>query len=95
MTNEVPKDEESPKIVEQAVFGEDGFLHRYMTGRKQLVLPTKYSQLALEHLHDRMGHIGQERVINLMRESFYWPHMKREVEEYIPKRCTCIKAKKQ
>ncbi len=74
---------------------DDPVISSIMAERKQLVLPTKYRQLALEHLHDRMGHVGQERVIHLMRERFYWPHMKREVEEYITKRCPCIKAKKQ
>ncbi len=73
---------------------EDGCLYRHMAGRKQLVLPTTYRQLPLEHLHDRMGHVGHERVTHLMRERFYWPHMKREVEEYITKICSCIKAKK-
>ncbi len=57
---------------------EEGCLYRQVAGWKQLVLPTKYRQLALEHLHDRMGHVGQERVIHLMRERFYWPHMKIE-----------------
>ncbi|KAI5608507.1 hypothetical protein C0J50_6646 [Silurus asotus] len=73
---------------------EDGCLYRHVAGRKQLVLPTKYRQLALEYLHNRMGHVGQERVIHLMRERFYWPHMKKAVEEYITKKCPYIKAKK-
>uniref|UniRef100_A0A8C5PXV4 Gypsy retrotransposon integrase-like protein 1 n=1 Tax=Leptobrachium leishanense TaxID=445787 RepID=A0A8C5PXV4_9ANUR len=73
---------------------EDGCLYRQTAQHKQLVLPTQYKQLSLEHLHDNMGHLGTERVLHLMRQRFYWPYMKKEVEEYITKKCPCIKQKK-
>lgn len=73
---------------------EGGLLYRQTGERKQLVLPNKYKRLVLEHLHDKMGHVGIERVLNLVRERFYWPYMKKEVEEYVSKRCPCIKQKK-
>lgn len=41
-----------------------------------------------------MGHVGTERVLHLARERFYWPHMKNDVEDYITKKCSCIKQKK-
>ncbi|RXN10207.1 Retrovirus-related Pol poly from transposon [Labeo rohita] len=73
---------------------EGGLLYRRTGERKQLVLPSKYKRLVLECLHDKMGHVGGERVLNLVRERFYWPYMKKEVEEYVTMRCPCIKQKK-
>ncbi|RXN10620.1 Retrovirus-related Pol poly from transposon [Labeo rohita] len=73
---------------------EGGLLYRRTGERKQLVLPSKYKRLVLECLHDKMGHVGVERVLNLVRERFYWPYMKKEVEEYVTMRCPCIKQKK-
>ncbi|KAL0192074.1 hypothetical protein M9458_010370, partial [Cirrhinus mrigala] len=73
---------------------EGGLLYRRTMERKQLVLPSKYKKLALEHLHDRMGHVGTERVLSLARDRFYWPYMKAEIEGYVTRKCPCIKQKK-
>ncbi|KAL2091621.1 hypothetical protein ACEWY4_013884 [Coilia grayii] len=73
---------------------ENGLLYRKALGRKQLVLPAIYRQMALIHLHDNMGHVGVERVLSLARDRFYWPFMKRDIEEYVTRKCRCIKQKK-
>ncbi|KAI7808142.1 hypothetical protein IRJ41_017324 [Triplophysa rosa] len=73
---------------------EEGLLYRKTMERKQLVLPSRYKKLALEHLHDRMGHVGTERVLSLARDRFYWPYMKTEIEGYVTRKCPCIKQKK-
>lgn len=41
-----------------------------------------------------MGHVGVEKVLSLARERFYWPSRKRETEEYVTRKCPCIKQKK-
>lgn len=73
---------------------EDGLLYRKTLARKQLVLPTTYRQTAFTYLHDKMGHVGVERVLSLARERFYWLFMKKDIEEYVTRKCHCIKWKK-
>ncbi|XP_077863854.1 uncharacterized protein LOC144348262 [Saccoglossus kowalevskii] len=73
----------------------DGVLHRRRVGMNgeihyQLVLPTKYRGAALEGLHDDVGHMGQDRTMELVRARFYWPLMSKDVEDKIKscERCT-------
>lgn len=73
---------------------ENDLLYRKTTERKQLVLPAVYKQIALTHLHNNMGHVGVEKVLSLARERFYWPFMKKEIEEYVTRKCPCLKQKK-
>ncbi len=53
-----------------------------------------HRQTALTYLHNNMGHVGVERVLSLVRERFYWPFMKNDIEEYITRKCRCIQQKK-
>ena len=68
---------------------DNGVLYWKTNQRHQLVLvlTVQYKQMALKHLHDDMGHVGTERVLSLARERFYWPFMKRDLEEYVTRRC--------
>lgn len=72
----------------------DGLLYRRTKERQQLVLPARYRPMVLRYLHNEMVHIGTERVLSLARERFYWPYMAKEVDEYVTRKCPCIKQKK-
>ncbi|XP_038047671.1 uncharacterized protein LOC119721786 [Patiria miniata] len=72
----------------------DGILIRKTQSRKQVVLPQKYRARVLKELHDEMGHLGAEWVVNLARDCFFWPHMARDIETYVTKECRCLKNKR-
>lgn len=73
---------------------EDDVLYRRTKERKQLVLPARYRHVALQQLHNEMGHVGTERVLHLARERFYWPFMAKDIETYVTQKCPCIMSKK-
>ena len=46
-----------------------------MRTKHLLVVPQAYRQRAIEGCHDQVGHLGQDRVLDLHRDRFYWPGM--------------------
>ena len=58
---------------------------------EQIVLPRKFRPFVLHELHDKMSHLGTERVFDLTRRRFYWPRMDTEIDHYVTKQCKCLK----
>lgn len=75
----------------------DGVLFRrcldHGTEIHQLILPSKHRQRALHGLHDEVGHLGFERVLNLARARFYWPKMSQSIEEKCRTCERCVRRK--
>ena len=72
-------------------------VRKVMVGDKiqfQIVLPPQLRKQALEGLHDKIGHMGRERTLNLVKERYFWPRMAGDVANYINmcKRCKHHKA---
>ena len=63
--------------------------------RLQLVLPTSHRQKAMAGCHDQIGHLGQDRVLELLRDRFFWPEMHMDVASYINSCPRCIRRKTQ
>ena len=63
--------------------------------RLQLVLPIEYRHKAMAGCHDQIGHLGQDRVLELLRDRFYWPRMHMNVASYINSCPRCIRRKSQ
>ena len=68
----------------------DGVLVRKTSQWNQIVLPKKYHNMVYEELHVKLAHLGSERVLQLARRRFYWPHMQRDIEKYIRTQCPCL-----
>ncbi len=75
----------------------DGLLQRVTKKSKkeffQVVLPATFRDVVLKAMHDELGHLGIERVTDLLRSRFYWPKMMFDVQEYIKNCGACITRK--
>ena len=60
---------------------------------QQLLIPRILRETMLELTHDRWGHQGVDRTLNLLRERCYWPGVTREARRYIKKCFRCITSK--
>ena len=69
---------------------EDGVLCRKVKNVTQIVLPKSLRKTIFTELHDKMGHLATERVVNLARERVYWPWMQDDIHKYITKECRCL-----
>ena len=63
--------------------------------KQLLVVPQSYRQRAMEGCHDQVGHLGQDRVLDLLRDRFYWPDMHADVVSYINSCPRCLRRKSQ
>ena len=68
----------------------DGVLLRKTNKFTQIVLPSKYHQTVYRELHVGMGHLASDRVEDLARQRFYWPHMPSDIDYFIRKKCSCL-----
>lgn len=48
----------------------------------QLFLPGRFRKDVFKSLYDNHGHMGVERTFKLLRDRFYWPQMRSDVEKY-------------
>lgn len=77
----------------------DGILYRVTKDpisrqrRHQYVLPQSMVEKALHGLHDLASHQGQDRIVHLARQRFFWPKMDCEIREYMKCCKRCILAK--
>ncbi len=73
----------------------DGLLYRYSKRPSgdvvsQLILPRNFREMVMQAMHDDLGHLGQERTVDLLRSRFFWPRMSMQVEEYIKNCGECV-----
>ena len=71
--------------------GDDRILRRQRGLTTQLVLPKSYHSHVYKEIHQEMGHLGAERVIELARERFFRPYMQRDITHFVRNVCNCLK----
>ena len=62
---------------------------------EQVVLPKVCRKEVLCSLHDRMGHMGRERTLDLVRSRFFWPGLRSDVQRKISNCGRCLRFRKQ
>ena len=58
-----------------------------------LVVPQSYRDRAVKGCHDQVGYLHQDRVLDLLRDRFYWPGMHVDVVSYINSCPRCLRRK--
>ena len=59
----------------------------------QFVLPRSFRNRTISICHDDYGHLGIDRVTQLLQDRFFWPKMVKDVREYIMQCDRCIRFK--
>ena len=72
----------------------DGILLRQTQKYTQIVLPEEFHKVVYVELHDKMAHLGVEKVVDLAVQRFYWPRMAADIQHYVQKQCRCVISKK-
>ena len=86
--------QKEPAIVRQLLhewnklfISEDGILYHKSGSRDRMVLPKIHHKRVYVEMHENMGHLGADRVVELARERFYWPFMRADITHYVTKVC--------
>jgi hypothetical protein len=72
----------------------NGLLCRRVGDIEQVVWPRKLRHHVFKEFHDNMGHLGHERVFDLVRARVYWPRMHSDIKHYVQNVCCCFKQKR-
>ena len=59
----------------------------------QLILPSEHKQKAIEGCHEQTGHLGNDRMLEVLRDRFYWPGMQDDVISHIDSCLRCLRRK--
>ena len=71
--------------------GKDGLSYRNSGTNAQLLLPKCFHSTVFKELHDEMGHLGADRLIQFARERFYWRKMESDIIHFVTQACPCLK----
>ena len=79
---------------EKLLVNNKGVLIKRTAKVDQIVIPPSLRNLVYQELHEKMGHLGGERVYQIRKERFHWPGMEKDIKDYIKNKCTCLSQRK-
>jgi len=94
-----PKDVDfSPILSEchQGAYKDFYLLNQYLFKGKRLCIPQgslRASLIREAHEGGLMGHFGPNKTLEVLKEHFYWPHMRKHVDRNCKSCIACLKAK--
>ena len=97
---DMPSELEALIRLKKQLLLKQGVLYRRVTPsdakpRFQLILPPSHRNKAIEGCHDQVGHVGQDRVLELLRDHLNWPGMHIDVASYLNSCPRCLRIKTQ
>ena len=97
---DMPSDLKALIRIKKQLTLKQGVLYRRTTQvnrrtRLQLVLPPSFRTKAITGCQDQVGHLGQDRVLELLWDQFYWHGMHTDMASYINSCPRCLRRKSQ
>ena len=97
---EIPSEMKALIRIKKQLILKQGVLYRrtkqvHTRTKLQLVLCHSHKTRAIVGCHYQVGHLGQDRVLDLLRDWFYWPGMHIDVVSYINSCPRCLRSKSQ
>lgn len=68
----------------------NGVVYKKHSGQLLFVVPEGMEQHVLFRYHNEMGHIGVSKMIEVLKRTYWFPHIRRKCEEYIRNCLKCI-----
>jgi len=71
-------------------------LNQYIFKGKRLCIPQgslRSSLIREAHEGGLMGHFGPNKTLDVLKEHFYWPHMRKHVDKHCKSCIECMKTK--
>lgn len=68
----------------------NGLVYRTVGKKLQFYVPNELIDNVIRTCHDNMGHVGVEKVVELIQNSYWFPSIKEKVKLYISKCLKCL-----
>ena len=59
----------------------------------QVVLPNSLHHSALQHLHNELGHLGFHKILEAVKQRYYWPGYEGDIQKWIAECASCQQRK--